>query len=429
MKWVYIEDIHKYEGQEVEIRGWLHNKRSSGRIKFLMIRDGTGFIQGVAAEKDTDDEGFALINDLNQEASIVVRGSVHREQRAPTGYELSVRSIEAIQNKEGYPISPKSHGVDFLLGNRHLWVRSSKQWAVLRIRAEVVRSVQEYLWEKGFLQLDAPIFTPAACEGTTTLFEVNYFGEPVYLSQSGQLYSEAAALAFSRVYCFGPSFRAEKSKTRRHLTEFWQIEPEMAYAHLEDAMKLAEGMVGNAIHRVLEKRKEELRTLDRDTTLLESTITPFPRIRYEEAVRRVNELGESMEYGDDFGAPQETVLAMSFDTPFMITHFPIDVKAFYMRKDSETGDTLSFDLLAPEGYGEIVGGGEREFDIKELEKSIESRELPMEAFQWYLDLRRFGSVPHAGFGLGIERLVAWICGIKHIRETIPFPRMLGRVYP
>lgn len=430
MKWVYIEDISKYVGKEVELRGWLHNKRSSGGIRFLLIRDGTGVIQCVASKKDTEKESFSLIDDLNQEASIVVKGKVREEKRSPIGFELTINSIQVIQNKEGYPISPKSHGVDFLLQNRHLWVRSSKQWAVLRIRAEVIKAVEDYLWDKGFLRLDAPIFTPSACEGTTTLFGVDYFGESTYLSQSGQLYNEATCVGFGRVYCFGPSFRAEKSKTRRHLTEFWQLEPEMAYAHLEDAMELAEGMVLYTVNRVLQKRKSELNTLERDTKLLLSIKTPFPQIRYEEAVRRVNELGESMELGEDFGAPQETVLSGSFNTPFMITHFPESVKAFYMRKESLNSDsTLSFDMLATEGYGEIIGGGEREFDRKELEKNIKSRNLPMDTFKWYLDLRKFGSVPHAGFGLGIERMVAWICGVKHIRETIPFPRMLGRVYP
>jgi len=430
MDWVYIEDIKRFAGEEVEIKGWVYNKRSSGGIRFLLIRDGTGIIQGVATEEDISHESFSMIDDLKREASIIVRGLVREDSRSPIGFEINVKSIEVIQNQKDYPITPKSHGVDFLLQNRHLWVRSSKQWAVLRVRAEIIRAVEDYLWDKGFLKLDAPIFTPSACEGTTTLFSADYFGEKAYLSQSGQLYNEATCMAFGRVYCFGPTFRAEKSKTRRHLTEFWQIEPEMAYAHLEDAIKLAEGMVEYTIHRVLANRKRELDVLERDTNALRSIRAPFPRIRYEEAVKRVNELGESMKLGEDFGAPQETVLAESYDSPFMITHFPEDIKAFYMRKDlSTSGRTLSFDLLAPEGYGEIVGGGEREFDIEKLRESIQQRNLPMEAFKWYLDLREYGSVPHAGFGLGIERIVAWICGVKHIRETIPFPRMLGRIYP
>lgn len=430
MKWVYIEDISKYVGNEVELRGWLYNKRSSGGIQFLLIRDGTGIIQGVATEKDTEKQSFFLIDDINQEASIIVRGKVREDKRSPIGFEMTIKSIDVIQNKEGYPISPKSHGVDFLLSQRHLWVRSKKQWATLRIRAEVIKAVEDYLWKKGFLRLDAPIFTPSACEGTTTLFRVDYFGENAFLSQSGQLYNEATCMGFGKVYCFGPSFRAEKSKTRRHLTEFWQIEPEVAYAHLEDAIKLAEGLILYVVKRVLKNRKSELDILERNTNLLCKIKYPFPRIRYDKAVRKVNDLGESMEMGDDFGAPQETVLSESYNSPFMITNFPKSVKAFYMRKESPDSDrTLSFDMLAPEGYGEIIGGGEREFDMKELKKSIKNRELPMEAFKWYLDLRKYGSVPHSGFGLGIERTVAWICGIKHIRETIPFPRMLGRVYP
>jgi asparaginyl-tRNA synthetase len=430
MKWVYIEDISKYVGNEVELRGWLYNKRSSGRIQFLLIRDGTGIIQGVATEKETEKQSFFLIDDINQEASIIVRGKVREDKRSPIGFEITIKSIDVIQNKEGYPISPKSHGVDFLLSHRHLWVRSKKQWATLRIRAEVIKAAEDYLWKKGFLRLDAPIFTPSACEGTTTLFKVDYFGENAFLSQSGQLYNEATCMGFGKVYCFGPSFRAEKSKTRRHLTEFWQIEPEVAYAHLEDAIKLAEGLILYVLKRVLKNRKSELDILERNTNLLCKIKSPFPRIRYDEAVKKVNDLGESIEMGDDFGTPQETVLSGSYDSPFMITHYPKSVKAFYMRKESPDSDrTLSFDMLAPEGYGEIIGGGEREFDMKELKKSIKDRELPMEAFKWYLDLRKYGSVPHSGFGLGIERTVAWICGIKHIRETMPFPRMLGRVYP
>lgn len=430
MDWVYIEDISKFIDKEVEIRGWLFNKRSGGGIKFLLIRDGTGIIQGVATENGTEPESFSLIDELNQEGSIIVKGKVREDSRAPAGYELAIHSIQVVHNQEGYPLTPKHHGVDFLLQNRHLWIRSKKQWTVLRIRAEIIKGAEDYLWERGFLKMDAPIFTPSACEGTTTLFEVDYFGEPAYLSQSGQLYNEATCMAFGKVYCFGPTFRAEKSKTRRHLTEFWMLEPEMAYAHLDDAIKLAEGMVEYVVHRVLDKRKRELETLGRDITHLESIRAPFPRIRYEEAVKRVNELGKSMEFGEDFGAPEETVLAESFDSPFMVTHFPQGVKAFYMRKEpGDTGATLSFDLLAPEGYGEIIGGGEREFSVEKLKDEIKKRDLPKDAFGWYLDLRKYGSVPHSGFGLGIERMVTWICGIKHIRQTIPFPRMLGRVYP
>jgi asparaginyl-tRNA synthetase len=430
MEWTYIEDISGFVGKQVEIRGWVYNKRSSGKIKFLLVRDGTGIIQGVATEKDTEPESFLVMENLNQESSVIVRGEVREDKRAPIGYELSIGSVELVGDSENYPITPKSHGPDFLLGNRHIWIRSSKQWAILRIRAEVVKAVEDYLWERGFLKFDAPIFTPSACEGTTTLFEVDYFGTPVYLSQSGQLYCEATAAAFGRVYCFGPAFRAEKSKTRRHLTEFWQVEPEIAYAHLDDSIELASGMIEYVLKRVLDNRKRELEVLERNISLLESIEAPFPRIRYEDAVKKVNELGEPMNLGEDFGAPQETVLGNSYDSPIVVTHFPREIKAFYMRKESgNKGATLSFDILAPEGYGEIVGGGEREFEEGKLKQEIKERGLPEDAFKWYLDLRKYGSVPHAGFGLGIERTVAWLSGTKHIRETIPFPRTLGRVYP
>lgn len=430
MKHTYIENIADFVDKQVEIRGWVYNKRSSGKIQFLLVRDGTGIIQGVATEEDTEPESFSLMNDLDQESSVIVKGKVREDSRAPIGYELSIGSVEVVGDSKDYPITPKSHGTDFLLQNRHIWIRSSKQWAILRIRAEVVKAVEDYLWERGFLRFDAPIFTPSACEGTTTLFEVDYFGEPAYLSQSGQLYCEATAAAFGKVYCFGPAFRAEKSKTRRHLTEFWQVEPEIAYAHLDDSIELASEMIEYLIERVLINRKRELEVLERDVSLLELVKTPFPKIRYEEAVKKVNELGESMNFGDDFGAPQETVLGKSYDSPVVVTHFPREIKAFYMRKESGNEEvTLSFDILAPEGYGEIVGGGEREFEVEKLKKGIEERGLPEDAFKWYIDLRKYGSVPHAGFGLGIERTVAWICGTGHIRQTIPFPRTLGRAYP
>ena len=430
MKYTYIENIADFVDKEVEIRGWVYNRRSSGKIQFLMVRDGTGIIQGVATKEDTDPESFSLMGDLDQESSVIVRGKVREDKRAPIGYELSIGSVEVVGGSKDYPITPKSHGVDFLLGNRHIWIRSSKQWAILRIRAEVVKAVEDYLWEKGFMRFDAPIFTPSACEGTTTLFEVDYFGEPAYLSQSGQLYCEATAAAFGRVYCFGPAFRAEKSKTRRHLTEFWQVEPEIAYAHLDDSIELASGMIEYLIKRILMNRKRELEVLERDVSLLERVKSPFPRLRYEEAVKKVNELGETMNFGEDFGAPQETVIGKSYDSPVVVTHFPGEIKAFYMRKEAGNEEaTLSFDILAPEGYGEIVGGGEREFEADKLNKEIKERGLGEEAFKWYIDLRKYGSVPHAGFGLGIERTVAWLCGISHIRQTIPFPRTLGRAYP
>lgn len=430
MKYAYVENIADFVDKEVEIRGWVYNKRSSGKIQFLMIRDGTGIIQGVANEKDTDPESFSLMENLSQESSVIVRGKVREDKRSPIGYELSIGSVEVIGGSDEYPITPKSHGVDFLLGKRHLWIRSSKQWAILRIRAEVVKAVEDYLWESGFLRFDAPIFTPSACEGTTTLFEVDYFGEPAYLSQSGQLYCEATAAAFGRVYCFGPAFRAEKSKTRRHLTEFWQVEPEIAYAHMGDSIELASEMIECVVGRVLINRGRELEILERDVSLLKKIKIPFPQIRYEDAVKKVNELGESMSFGDDFGAPQETILGKSYDSPLIVTHFPREIKAFYMRKEPGNEEaTLSFDILAPEGYGEIVGGGEREFEEVKLKKEIKERKLPEDAFKWYIDLRKYGSVPHAGFGLGIERTLAWICGISHIRQTVPFPRTLGRAYP
>jgi asparaginyl-tRNA synthetase len=430
MEYTYIENIADFVDKEVEIRGWVYNKRSSGKIQFLMVRDGTGIIQGVATEKDTEPESFTIMGNLDQESSVIVRGRVREDKRAPIGYELSIGSVEVVGGSKDYPITPKSHGVDFLLQNRHIWIRSSKQWAILRIRAEVVKAVEDYLWKKGFMRFDAPIFTPSACEGTTTLFEVDYFGEPAYLSQSGQLYCEATAAAFGRVYCFGPAFRAEKSKTRRHLTEFWQVEPEIAYAHLDDSIELAGGMIEYLIERVLINRKRELEVLERDLSLLERVKAPFPRIRYEDAVKKVNELGESMNFGEDFGAPQETVIGKNYDSPVVVTHFPGEIKAFYMRREPGNEElTLSFDILAPEGYGEIVGGGEREFEEEKLKREIKERGLGEDAFKWYVDLRKYGSVPHAGFGLGIERTVAWLCGISHIRQTIPFPRTLGRVYP
>ncbi len=430
MKWVHIEDISEYNGQSVEIRGWVFNTRKSGKLLFILLRDGTGIIQTVTLKNDVGEEAFSLAKSLTQESSLIVRGIVREDERAPGGYELSVKEIEPIHITRDYPITPKEHGVGFLMNKRHLWIRSRRQNAILRIRAEIISAVRDYLNNKKFVLIDAPIFTPSACEGTTTLFNVDYFGKPAYLSQSGQLYNEAACMAFGNVYCFGPAFRAEKSKTRRHLTEFWQVEPEMAFAHIEDAMEIAEGMVSYTIERVLENRKKELETIERDVTKLESIKTPFPRISYTDAVKRISKLGEKVEWGEDFGSPQETVLANSIESPFFVHRFPVNVKAFYMRRDPDDEKlSLSFDMLAPEGYGEIVGGGEREYDIDTLLKRIKEYNLPEEAFEWYLDLRRYGTVPHAGFGLGIERTVAWICRLPHIRETIPFPRMLDIVYP
>jgi asparaginyl-tRNA synthetase len=373
---------------------------------------------------------FETAKSLTQESSLIVTGTVRADERAPGGYELTVKQIKVVQLAQEYPITPKEHGVDFLMDHRHLWLRSSRQHAILRVRAEVIRAVREYLDENGFLLVDTPILTPAACEGTSTLFETDYFGDKAYLAQSGQLYSEATIMAFGKVYCFGPTFRAEKSKTRRHLLEFWMVEPEMAYADLDDCMRLAEEFISYIVQRALTRRKAELETLKRDTTSLEKVKPPFPRISYDEAVEILHQEGLEFAWGDDFGAPHETALAQRFDKPLFVHRFPTKSKAFYMEPDPDRPElSLSVDLLAPEGYGEIIGGGQRTADYDLLVKRIEEHNLPREAFEWYLDLRRYGSVPHSGFGLGIERTVAWICGIEHIRETIPFPRMLYRLYP
>ncbi len=429
-EWIYIQDIDKYEGQLITIKGWVFNKRRSGKIIFLLVRDGTGIIQSIIVKNEVGDDIFDVADKLTQESSIIVEGVVREDKRAPGGFELGLKHLIPVGKSIDYPISPKEHGIGFLMENRHLWLRSKKQNASLRIRAEVVRSVREFLDNRGYVNLDAPIFTPAACEGTTTLFPVKYFNKVAYLSQSGQLYNEAACMAFGKVYCFGPAFRAEKSKTRRHLTEFWQVEPEMAYFQMEDAIKVTEEMLEYIVRNVLEHRERELKILGRDIKILEKVHPPFPRIRYKEAIERLQKKGIEIKYGDDFGAPDEAALTEEFELPFFVYHFPADVKAFYMKKDGENPDvTLSFDLLAPEGYGEIVGGGQREDDYQLLLKSIKKRNLPVKNFQWYLDLRKYGSIPHSGFGLGIERTVAWIGKIHHVRETIPFPRMLDTIYP
>jgi asparaginyl-tRNA synthetase len=427
---VYIEEIAKYEGQEVTLKGWLYNKTDKGRLQFLLVRDGTGVIQCVIFEKDVPSSLFETAKSLTQESSLIVTGTVRADERAPGGYELTVKQIKVVQLAQEYPITPKEHGVDFLMDHRHLWLRSSRQHTILRVRAEVIRAVRDYLDENGFLLVDTPILTPAACEGTSTLFETDYFGDKAYLAQSGQLYSEATIMAFGKVYCFGPTFRAEKSKTRRHLLEFWMVEPEMAYADLDDCMRLAEEFVSYIVQRALTRRKAELETLKRDTTSLEKVKPPFPRISYDDAVEILHQEGLEFEWGEDFGAPHETALAKRFEKPLFVHRFPTKSKAFYMEPDPDRPElSLSVDLLAPEGYGEIIGGGQRTADYDLLVKRIEEHNLPREAFEWYLDLRRYGSVPHSGFGLGIERTVAWICGIEHIRETIPFPRMLYRLYP
>jgi asparaginyl-tRNA synthetase len=430
MKWIYIEDISNYKDQHIEIRGWVYNKRSSGKVRFLLIRDGTGILQGTIFSPEKESPLFKQFDDLTQESSLIVRGQVKEEKRAAGGFELSIQEIEIIQIAKDYPITPKTHSTPFLMEHRHLWLRSQKQHAVLQIRAELVKAIRDFFDGRGFRLMDTPILTPSACEGTTTLFETEYFDQKAYLSQSGQLYNEATAMAFGKVYCFGPTFRAEKSKTRRHLIEFWMVEPEVAFATLSDIIELGEDLILYIIERILEKRKKELEILERDTKALEKIKKPFPRLTYEEILRLLKEKGSKIEWGDDFGAPEETLISEIFESPVNITKFPSKIKAFYMQPDPERSDlALGVDVLASEGYGEIIGGGQRIHDLNLLEKKIKEYNLPRQAYEWYLDLRKFGSVPHSGFGLGIERTLAWICRIKHIRETIPFPRLLYRLYP
>jgi len=427
----YIEEIARFEGQTVTIRGWLHNRRSSGKIHFLQVRDGSGFIQCVMSKQAVGEEAFKAADHLAQESAVVVTGTVRADARAKGGYEIDVTSLEIGAESHDYPITPKEHGVDYLMDRRHLWIRAPRQQAILRVRHEVINAVRDFFNSRGFILADTPIFTPAACEGTTTLFPVQYFDdETAYLTQSGQLYNEANAMALGRVYCFGPTFRAEKSKTRRHLTEFWMVEPEMAYANLDDVMQLAEDLVVSVVGRVLERRATELKVLERDTSKLEQVKSPFPRISYDEAAAMLKEKGLPFEWGGDFGAPDETALSEQFDRPICVHRYPSAVKAFYMKPDPERPElALCVDVLAPEGYGEIIGGGQRLDDYDLLLQRIKEHDLPQEAFEWYLDLRRFGSVPHGGFGMGIERVVSWICGLDHLREAIPYPRMLYRIYP
>jgi asparaginyl-tRNA synthetase len=431
MAHVYIEDVGKHEGEEITLKGWLHNRRSSGKIHFLIVRDGTGFIQAVMSKAAIGDDLFKVADHLAQETSIVVTGAVRADKRAPTGYEIDVKAFEVVGESRDYPITPKEHGIDYLLDRRHLWIRSERQQAILRVRHEVIDAVRDFFNSRGFILADTPIFTPAACEGTTTLFPAQYFEEQTaYLTQSGQLYNEANAMALGRVYCFGPTFRAEKSKTRRHLTEFWMVEPEVAYADLDDVMNLAEGLVVAVVQRVLEKRRRELAVLERDVSKLESVKPPFPRLSYDEAVKTLKEKGLPFEWGGDLGGPDETALSEHFDRPVMVHRYPAAVKAFYMKPDPKRPEVaLGVDVLAPEGYGEIIGGGERLADLDLLLQRIKEHNLPQEAFEWYLDLRRYGSVPHGGFGMGIERVVSWICKLDHLREAIPYPRMLYRLYP
>ena len=434
-----ISEIGKHEGQSVTIRGWLYNLRESGKLLFPQFRDGSGIIQGVVPKNAVPPDVFDAIKTLTQESSVIVEGKVRADKRAHGGYELDVANVQVVQRvpeSSPYPITPKEHGTDFLMEHRHLWVRSQRQAAILRVRAEIIKAARDFFDERGFTLTDPPIITPAACEGTSTLFPVNYFDEQAFLTQSGQLYVEATAMALGKVYSFGPTFRAEKSKTRRHLTEFWMVEPEVAYAELDDVMELAEGLISFIVKRCVEKRRVDLQTIGRDISKLEKIEAPFPRISYDDAVKNLQEgyakgvLETKFEWGGDLGSPDETYLSAQFDKPVMVHRYPAKVKAFYMEPDPQRPElALCVDVLAPEGYGEIIGGSQRMASHELLVQRIHEHGLPEEAFKWYLDLRKYGSVPHAGFGMGIERAVAWICGLEHVRETIPFPRMLHRLYP
>ncbi|MEE9141559.1 MAG: asparagine--tRNA ligase [Gammaproteobacteria bacterium] len=431
MQHAFIADLSEHVDQTVVLRGWIANSRSSGRIRFLIIRDGTGFVQAVAGKDDVTDEEFAMMAELGQESSVELSGSVREDKRAPGGYEISVAGLKLVGKSEDFPITPKEHGSAFLLDHRHLWLRSRKQHTILKVRHHAISAIRDFLNDRGFYCLDTPIFTPNACEGTSTLFETDYFGDRAYLSQSGQLYNEATAAGLGKVYCFGPTFRAEKSKTRRHLTEFWMVEPEIAFATLDDLMDLEEEFFEFIVQRCLERCGGELSEfLDRDLSKLENIKRPFQRLHYKEAVALLKEKGVDFKDGGDFGGGDETVLSEAYDTPILVHHYPTAVKAFYMKLDPEEPDyCLSVDMLAPEGCGEVIGGGERISDLEVLVERIREHNLPAEAFDWYIDLRRYGTVPHSGFGLGLERTVAFICGIKHLREAIPFPRLLNRLNP
>jgi asparaginyl-tRNA synthetase (EC 6.1.1.22) len=426
-----IREVKDYVGRDVTIGCWLANKRSSGKIAFLQLRDGTGFIQGVVEKNLVSEDVFQLARKISQESSLWVTGTVRIDERSPFGYELSVKNLELISEAIDYPITPKNHGTEFLMDHRHLWLRSRKQHAIMMIRNEIIRSTFEFFHKKGFVKIDPPILTGSAPEGTTELFHTKYFDEDAYLSQSGQLYMEAAAMAFGKVFSFGPTFRAEKSKTRRHLIEFWMIEPEMAFYQFEDNLKLQEEYVSYIVHSVLDNCRLELKTLGRDVSKLEKVNPPFPRLRYDDAIEWLKKEGfNDIEWGDDFGAPHETAIANHFEKPVFVTHYPKTIKPFYMQPDPDRQEVvLCADLLAPEGYGEIIGGSERIYDYDLLKQRIEEYHLPLDVYQWYLDLRKYGTVPHSGFGLGLERTVAWISGAEHVRETIPFPRLLNRLYP
>jgi len=441
---ISIRDIAQYDGQEVTLRGWVYNRTDKGKLQFIQLRDGSGIAQCVAFKKDMEPDQFEIAGKLTQESSVIITGSVRKDDRAPGipgGYEVGIKNLQLVQMADEYPITPKEHGVEFLMDNRHLWVRSSRQWAILRIRSTIISAMRNWLDDNGYLLVDTPIITPSAGEDTTSLFGLDYFGENAFLAQTGQLYNEANMAAFGKVYCFGPTFRAEKSKTRRHLMEFWMLEPEIAFFNLEDLMDMEQQFVSHIIQTVLEKHKEELKILERDTSKLENALPPFPRISYDEAVERLNKLADATEdpeqkallridWGTDFGSPHETAIADMFDKPVFVYHFPSIFKAFYMQPVEGRPEVCrSVDLLAPEGYGEITGGSERIYDSTLIEERVRKLGLGREAYAWYLDLRRFGSVPHAGFGIGLERTVAWICGLPHIRETIPYARMLNRKYP
>jgi asparaginyl-tRNA synthetase len=431
MKKLYVEELGSHAGEVATISGWLYHKRSSGKIRFLVVRDGTGTVQCVMAKGAVPDDVFDSFESLTQESSLQVTGTIRKDDRAPGGFEMELAGLRVVSIAKDYPITPKEHGVDFLMDHRHLWLRSSRQHAILRIRHQIIASIREFFDGRGFTLLDAPIFTPAACEGTSTLFETEYFDlGKAYLTQSGQLYGEAGAMAFGKVYVFGPTFRAEKSKTRRHLTEFWMVEPEVAFNDLNDNMELAEEFLEHVVTSVLRKRGPELKVLERDTNFLEKVRKPLPRITYAEAVEILKRKGSAFEAGNDFGGADETVISSEFDRPVIVHRYPAAIKAFYMKRDPENSDlALAMDVLAPEGYGEIIGGSQREDDLDTLLARIAEHNLPQSAFEWYLDLRRYGSVPHAGFGLGVERTVSWICGLDHVRETIPFPRMIYRLNP
>ena len=431
MQKIYIKDLSHHVGEEISLKGWLYNKRSSGKIKFIILRDGTGYLQCIYFKGNVSEEIFNLADRLGQESSIEVKGKVKAEPRAVGGYELDASDLKVISEAHDYPITPKEHGVEFLMDNRHLWLRSSRQIAIMKIRHRIVKAIRDFFDDCGFTLMDPPILTPAACEGTSTLFETEYFDlGKAYLTQSGQLYAEAGALALGKVYTFGPTFRAEKSKTRRHLTEFWMVEPEVAFADLNDDMDLAEEFLEYIVQTVLKDKQEELKVLERDTSKLEKVIRPLPRISYDEALEILKKNGIDFQWGNDLGATDETVISNQFDKPVMVHRYPSEVKAFYMKRDPNNEKlALAVDVLAPEGYGEIIGGSQREDNLEILQARIKEHDLPQQAFEWYLDLRRFGSVPHAGFGLGLERTVGWICGLEHLRETIPFARMIYRNTP